>query len=167
MTAPPLTISAAQPAELTAIREMFNEYASWLGSVFAGTGLKLVLAQIAREGRELPGEYQPPQGALLIARGDDRPVGMVALRRLDIDRCEMKRLYVRPEVRGAGLGRRLAERVIAEARRLGYREMVLDTLPAMHEAQRMYVALGFRDIAPYYESPLAGTRYMALTLTAP
>ena len=89
---------------------------------------------------------------------------MVALRRLDDLRCEMKRLYVRPWGRGGGIGRLLAERVILEARTRGYGEMVLDTLPVMSGAQQLYAALGFRDISPYYSSPLPGTRYMARQL---
>ena len=91
-------------------------------------------------------------------------IGMVALRRRDARRCEMKRLFVRPAGRGGGAGRALAMRVIQEARMRGYAEIVLDTLPIMGRAQQMYVALGFRDIEPYYPSPIAGTRYMALTL---
>ena len=155
MTEP--SVSAAQSEDLAAIREMLTEYAAWVA-------VDLAFQQFAHEVQGLPGDYQPPSGCLLIARIADHPAGMVALRRMDADRCEMKRLYVRPEARGAGVGRRLAERVIAEARARGYQEMLLDTLPVMQDAQRMYVALGFRDIAPYYESPIPGTRYMALRL---
>ncbi len=151
------SISAAGPEDLAAIREMLTEYAAWVA-------VDLGFQQFEREVQGLPGDYQPPFGCLLIARIADGPAGMVALRRRDDERCEMKRLYVRPEARGTGLGRQLAERVIAEARARGYREMLLDTLPVMQDAQRMYLTLGFRDIAPYYESPIPGTRYMALLL---
>jgi ribosomal protein S18 acetylase RimI-like enzyme len=151
------SISAAGPEDLAAIREMLTEYAAWVA-------VDLGFQQFEREVQGLPGDYQPPSGCLFIARLADQPAGMVAMRRRDDERCEMKRLYVRPEARGTGLGRRLAERVIAEARARGYREMLLDTLPVMQDAQRMYLALGFRDIAPYYESPIPGTRYMALQL---
>lgn len=154
-TAP--VISDAVPADLAAIREMLHEYAAWLG-------VDLSFQNFALEVQGLPGDYQPPSGALLIARIAGQPAGMVALRQAGSERCEMKRLYVRHEARGTGLGRRLAERIIAEARARAYREMVLDTLPVMQDAQRLYVALGFRDIEPYYPSPVPGTRYMALTL---
>jgi ribosomal protein S18 acetylase RimI-like enzyme len=89
---------------------------------------------------------------------------MVALRRRDARRSEMKRLFVRPSGRGSGVGRALATRVIQEARARGYAEVVLDTLPIMRRAQDMYLDLGFRDIDAYYPSPIVGTRYMALTL---
>ena len=150
-------ISDAETADLGAIRDMLHEYAAWLG-------IDLSFQHFALEVQGLPGDYQPPAGALLIARLDSEPAGMVALRRVTDDRCEMKRLYVRAGARGTGLGRRLGERIIVEARARGYREIVLDTLPVMQDAQRLYVALGFRDIAPYYHSPIQGTRYMALTL---
>lgn len=167
MTRPTPQVSEAQPDDLASIRDMLREYEAWLG-------LDLTFQQFASELEDLPGAYAPPGGALLVARLDCAPAGMVALRpaptllqeepRGDERRCEMKRLYVRPQARGAGVGRLLVERVIGEARARGYREMVLDTLPVMAGAQQLYAALGFRDIAPYYDSPIAGTRYMALTL---
>lgn len=136
---------------------MLQEYAAALGVDLAFQGFR-------REMQELPGDYAPPAGALLVARVGSRCSGMVALRQVDERRSEMKRLYVRPSARGAGLGRQLAERIITEARVRGYGEMVLDTLPIMQAAQRLYEDLGFRDIAPYYPSPVPGTRYMALML---
>jgi putative acetyltransferase len=150
-------IAPAGPGDLEAIRELLHEYESWLG-------VDLGFQDFARELHDLPGSYAPPHGALFIARIDRMPAGMVALRRLDEVRCEMKRLYVRPTARGGGLGRRLAERIIGEARARGYHEMLLDTLPVMQGAQKLYAALGFRDIDPYYPSPISGTRYMALHL---
>jgi len=153
----PTPIEHAGPADLPAIRSMMEEYAAWIG-------LDLSFQGFAGELAGLPGDYAPPGGVLLIARDGDQAAGMIAMRRIDDRRCEMKRLYVRPTARQGGLGRRLAARVIEEARARGYREMLLDTLPVMERAQSMYVSLGFRDIPPYYPSPIAGTRYMALTL---
>jgi ribosomal protein S18 acetylase RimI-like enzyme len=150
-------IERARTDDLPEIRSMLHEYAAWIGQDLSFQGF-------ARELDRLPGDYVPPDGDLLIARRSSAAVGMIALRRLDSSRCEMKRLYVRPGARGGGLGRSLATRIIDEARARGYREIVLDTLPVMGRAQEMYVALGFRDIEPYYASPIAGTRYMALTL---
>jgi putative acetyltransferase len=113
-----------------------------------------------REVAELPGDYAPPGGALILARGR----GCVALRRIDETTCEMKRLYVRPETRGTGLGRRLAEVAVAEARRLGYARMRLDTVPGMEAAQALYEQLGFREIPPYRPNPVPGVRYLELEL---
>jgi ribosomal protein S18 acetylase RimI-like enzyme len=149
-------IATASLDDLAAIRELMLEYADWLK-------IDLSYQGFSREVQRLPGDYAPPDGALLIARLDGSPAGMVALRRHDADRCEMKRLFVRPTTRGSGLGRQLAERIIGEGRARGYRQIVLDTLPVMDGAQRLYVSLGFRDIPPYYPSPVPGTRYMALT----
>ncbi len=139
---------------------MLHEYAAWIG-------LDLSFQHFAQEVQGLPGDYEPPSGALLIARVDDEPAGMVALRRKSDARCEMKRLFVRSEARGLGLGHQLAERIIAEARARGYTEIILDTLPMMKDAQRMYERFGFVDIEPYYDSPVEGTRFMLLDLRSP
>jgi ribosomal protein S18 acetylase RimI-like enzyme len=114
----------------------------------------------------LPGKYAPPSGALFLARAaDGAPVGCVALRSVEPEgSCEMKRLYVAPEGRGLGLGKALMQSVVDEARRIGYREMRLDTLPTMLAAQAMYRAAGFREIAPYYDTPVGGTVFMARDL---
>lgn len=146
-------------ADLPDIRAMMREYQDWLG-------IDLSFQHFAEELASLPGDYGPPEGALFIASVDDRPVGMVALRRLSDDRCEMKRLFVRPMARGSGLGARLIDVVILEARQRGYREMVLDTLPVMTGAQRLYERAGFEEVAPYYDSPVPGTRFMARSLHA-
>ncbi len=133
-----------------------------------GLGISLCFQDFESELAGLPGDYAPPDGGLILARGGGELVGVVALRALDraAGICEMKRLYVAPAGRGQGLGRRLAEAVIAEARRLGYRAMRLDTLPSMREAQALYERLGFRDIANYNGNPVAGTRFLEKDLEA-
>jgi len=135
------------------VRALFREYADSLP--FA-----LDFQDFERELAELPGAYVPPQGALLLVRG----AGCVALRPLGDETCEMKRLYVRPSARGRGVGRLLAEAVVAEARRLGYARLRLDTTPGMEHAQALYEELGFREIEPYRVNPIQGTRYLELQL---
>lgn len=114
----------------------------------------------------MPGKYAPPKGVLLLARdADGVPIGCVALRPMDeAGRCEMKRLYIAPEGRGRGLGRMLVEALMSEARRIGYREICLDTLPHMGEAMALYATLGFAPIAPYYGPAPAGTRFLGRML---
>jgi ribosomal protein S18 acetylase RimI-like enzyme len=134
-----------------------------------GLGISLCFQDFESELAGLPGDYAPPDGALILARGGGGElVGVVALRALDRAGgiCEMKRLYVAPAGRGQGLGRRLAGAVIGEARRLGYRAMRLDTLPSMREAQGLYERLRFRDIANYNGNPVAGTRFLEKDLEA-
>jgi GNAT superfamily N-acetyltransferase len=143
--------------DVPAVRGLLREYAD-------GVGVSLDFQGFGRELTELPGAYAPPRGAFLVARVGDELAACVALRPLDGDACEMKRLFVRPTARGLGLGERLARAVIGEARRLGYRRMRLDTLPTMGTAQSLYERLGFRDIAPYTDNPVAGTRFLELTL---
>jgi GNAT superfamily N-acetyltransferase len=129
-----------------------------------GLGVSLCFQGFDRELAVLPGDYAPPRGRLILALAGDRPAGCVALRPLFHRDAEMKRLYVRAVHRGSGLGRVLADRIIAEARALGYETLKLDTLPQMHAAQRLYEKLGFRDTAPYNDNPVNGVRFMALTL---
>jgi ribosomal protein S18 acetylase RimI-like enzyme len=145
------------PDDVEAVRRLFVEYQESLG-------VDLCFQGFDRELAELPGDYAPPEGSLLVARAEDCVVACVALRRLDPQTCEMKRLYVRPTQRGLGLGRALAEAVIAEARRIGYVRMRLDTLPSMTEAAALYERLGFRDIEPYTENPVPGARFLQLEL---
>jgi len=136
---------------------MLEEYVGWIG-------LDLAFQEIDAELAGLPGDYAPPEGALFVVTGDQRLAGMIGLRPFDIGICEMKRLFVRPDARGRGLAKQLIAVALAEARRLGYSEIRLDTLPMMGDAQSLYVALGFHDIAPYYDTPIAGTRFMAKRL---
>ena len=153
-----LRIERAGPGDLPAVRAMLQEYAAWLA-------IDLSFQDFTREVQELPGEYAPPRGDLYIARNGDDTVGMVAFRARPNGRAEMKRLFVRPSARGGGVGRLLVQHVIDAARAAGHTHMILDTLPVMQDAQRMYEHFGFRDIAPYYDSPIAGTRFLELDLT--
>jgi putative acetyltransferase len=140
------------------VRELFAEYHS-------GLGINLCFQQFDKEVSELPGEYVPPEGSLLIAGENDQVAGCIALRKLEEGTCEMKRLYVRPEFRGTGLGRTLAQTIIDVAREAGYKRMRLDTLPGkMDQAIAMYRKLGFRNIPSYYNNPVEGAVFMELVL---
>jgi putative acetyltransferase len=150
-------VPAASPQMLDHARTLFREYA-------AALGVDLCFQNFDRELAALPGDYAPPTGRLLLAYLNDSPAGCVALRKLDADDCEMKRLYVRPSARGKKIGLSLANAVIAAARQLGYARMRLDTLPSMTEAQSMYAALGFRDIPAYRHNPVPGSRFLELAL---
>lgn len=153
-------IEISDASDTTAVeiaRGLFREYQEALG-------VDLGFQDFETELRTLPGDYAPPRGRLLLALEDGAPAGCVAMRPLKTGTCEMKRLYVRPEYRAVGLGRQLAERVIAEARSAGYRRMYLDTLPTMQGAQRLYESLGFQEVPPYRYNPIAGTRFLGLEL---
>ncbi len=140
--------------DIATVRTLMREYQALLG-------IDLCFQGFEAEVSGLPGPYVPPGGRLLLATYAGAPVGCVALRASGPAQAEMKRLYVRPTARGLGVGRALVSRVLDEARRVGYSEVVLDTLPTMVEAQRLYEEFGFQDIPPYRPNPVQGTRYFA------
>jgi len=149
---------AESQTQLAQARELFLEYAQSLG-------FSLCFQNFDQELASLPGGYAPPDGRLLLAECDGNVVGCVALHKLEPGICEMKRLYLRPIVRGKGFGRVLADRIIAEARQIGYGRMRLDTVePVMKDAVAMYRRLGFKEIAPYCPNPMSGVIYMELLL---
>jgi ribosomal protein S18 acetylase RimI-like enzyme len=151
---------AASAADIETVRALFLDYA-------AGLGFSLCFQDFDAELAGLPGDYAPPAGGLWLADIDGAAAGCVGLRPLEPDICEIKRLYLRPSARGLGLGRRMAETVIAAARRQGYAAMRLDTVDSMVEAQALYRALGFRERPPYgcHRHPML--RYFELALAGP
>jgi GNAT superfamily N-acetyltransferase len=144
--------------ELEDVRRLFLEYAHWVG-------VDLSFQGFAEELAELPGAYAAPDGTRLLCTLDAAPAGCVGVQRWRHELCEMKRLYVRPDFQGRGCGLFLARRAIEWATARGYTHMLLDTLPSMAAAQRLYVRLGFRDAAPYRFNPVRGARFMALGLS--
>ena len=151
-------MQAESDAEIAQTRDLFLEYAKSLG-------FSLCFQNFDQELAGLPGDYAPPDGRLLLAEYEGQLAGCVALHKLEPEICEMKRLYLRTRFRGKGLGRALAETIIAEARGIGYRRMRLDTVePVMKDAVAMYRQLGFKEIPPYRVNPIAGALYMELQL---
>jgi ribosomal protein S18 acetylase RimI-like enzyme len=148
---------ATTEEDLTHARELFIEYAESLG-------VDLSFQSFDEELANLPGDYEPPRGRLLIATHESGIAGCVALREIEENVCEMKRLYVKPKFHGMNFGRELASAIIAEARQIGYARMRLDTLPTMKSARALYESLGFREIAPYRYNPIAGTAFLELAL---
>lgn len=158
-------------ADLEATKALFTAYVEWLD-------FDLSFQDFTTEMASMPGKYAPPRGELLLARDTQtqKPLGCIALRPLpgagapadnDVNRppiCEMKRLYVSPLGRGRGLGKVLIQAIIETAKRLGYKEIRLDTLPKMEAARRLYPLFGFREIEPYYDTPLEGTIFLGLQL---
>lgn len=160
----PTIREATTQDDIASARSLFVEYAQWLGVDLCFQGFDAELAS-------LPGAYARPRGRLLLAGPPNGAFGCIALRPLDsvvdgapADVGEVKRLYVQPAARHGGWGRRLAERIVADARAIGYAELRLDTLEWMTEARALYGALGFRVCAPYYDNPLPGVVYMSLAL---
>ena len=152
-------IEVSTPDQLAQATALFREYQEWLG-------LKLCFQNFDEEVATLPGKYAAPTGRLLLAYTDFRAAGCVALRKLEDGICEMKRLFVRDEFRGRNIGVKLLERIIGEARALGYAKMRLDTFPPrMGKAVSLYEAYGFYEIPAYYHNPFGETLYMEKDLT--
>lgn len=149
---------ASSPQDIEDARTLFGEYAGLVAEA-------LCFQNFDEELAALPGDYAPPGGVLLIARDADTMAGCVALRRVDAGTGEMKRMFVREQYRGSGLGRRLALEVIEQAKKRNYRRMVLDTLPKLATAITLYRALGFRETDPYLASPTPGAVCFELTLS--
>ncbi len=149
---------AVSASEISLVRELFLEYAQSLG-------FSLCFQNFDKELAELPGDYAAPEGRLFLVNFQEKIAGCVALHKINADTCEMKRLYIRGDFRGKGLGRAVVEHLIAEARQIGYRRMRLDTVePVMRDAVALYHRLGFKEIEPYRLNPMAGTLYMELSL---
>ena len=150
-------VPADTPELIPTVRELFREYQQQLGVDLCFQGFEAELAA-------LPGKYARPQGQLLLAWTDDQIAGCVALRPIDEERCEMKRLYVRAASRKLGLGRLLVETICDEARRAGYKRIYLDTLPTMAAARGLYTDMGFELTEAYVHNPIAGTDFLMLQL---
>lgn len=152
-------IQAETAEQIEQTRILFREYESWFG-------LNLCFQNFDEEVATLPGKYAKPEGRLLLAFADGKLAGCIALRQLEDEICEMKRLYVRDEFRGCGIGNALIKKLIEEARLIGYKKMLLDTYPPkMAKAVNLYEAHGFREIAPYYHNPYGETLFMELRLS--
>lgn len=145
------------PEEVAACKALFEEYADWLD-------IDLCFQNFDQEMASFPAKYAAPDGRLLLALLDGRPVGAVGLTKLADGVCEMKRLYVREAARGHAAGGRLARAIAGAGREMGYRVMRLDTLDRLESAIRIYRAMGFREIGPYYDNPELGVLYMELDL---
>jgi len=151
---------AGTEENLELVGVVFKEYAESLG-------FELCFQNFEEELANLPGDYAPPDGCLLLATYRDKVAGCVGLRKLSDGICEMKRLYVRPDLQGLKIGRALAEAVIEQARSIGYARMRLDTVPSMEVARQLYISLGFNDIEPYRHNPIEGAVFMELKLISP
>ena len=154
-------VTPRTPGEIDAVRGIFREYALALGVDLCFQGFDAELAA-------LPGAYIEPRGALLTTFSDGLLAGCCGLRPLDTvdypNACEMKRLYVRPQFRGLGIGRLLAEAVMDCARQAGYACILLDTLSDMETARALYQELGFKEIPPYYHNPISGFHFLKARL---
>jgi carbonic anhydrase len=150
-------LSADDHAEIEHVRQFFRNYAAWLG-------VDLGYQNFGEEMASLPGAYAAPTGRLFFAELDGKPAGCVGIRQATGGVCEMKRLYVEPEMRGTGVGRELALAAIKAAKALGYRKVMLDTLPAMRIAVKLYRELGFKEAPAYYPTPVEGAMFLALDL---
>ncbi|WP_371323814.1 carbonate dehydratase [Dechloromonas sp. ZY10] len=153
------TLTANDTAALEQVRQYFRNYAAWLG-------VELCFQNFDQEMASLPGAYSAPAGRLFFAEVDGRPAGCVGVRPLPESDglCEMKRLYVSPEARGQGIGAALAMAAIKAAKEIGYKKLMLDTLPNMRMAVKLYRELGFTEAPAYYQTPAEGTMFLALDL---
>jgi GNAT superfamily N-acetyltransferase len=148
---------AATDDDYRLVSELFREY-------LASLPFEIDFQDVDTDVEHPTSYYGPPDGRAFLGLVDGECVGVVGVRRFDETSCELKRMYVRPGTRRAGLGRRLAEAAVAAARELGYRRMLLDTVEDMHAANALYESLGFRDVPAYRHNPLPGDRYLALDL---
>jgi GNAT superfamily N-acetyltransferase len=150
-------IALATETDVCVIQTLWREYWSSLG-------LAPDFQSFTEELRTLPGRYAPPEGRLLLARVAGKPAGTAAFRPIDRRSCEAKRLYVRPQYRGKGLGRALLSELIKQARSADYKEMYGDTLPSMTSALQMYRQIGFAETGPYSQNPTPGALFLRLSL---
>ena len=150
-------IQATGENQIGSVKELFLEYAESLD-------FELCFQDFDKELEGLPGDYSPPEGRLYIALYENIPAGCIALKKFKHSVCEMKRLYVRPKFRGNNIGKKLVELLIIEARKIGYKKMVLDTVPSMQTAQKLYKSFGFYEIKPYRINPVKGAVFMELVL---
>ncbi|TVO57864.1 carbonate dehydratase [Denitromonas halophila] len=151
-------LDTSHTAELEQVRQFFRNYAAWLG-------VDLCFQNFDAEMASLPGAYSAPDGRLFLAEVDGKPAGCVGIRKFSDGVCEMKRLYVEPSMRGQGVGRDLALAAIRTAKELGYKRIMLDTLPAMRIAVKLYRELGFTEAPAYYPTPIEGTIFLSLDLS--
>ena len=147
-----------------AVGELFTEYTNMLVELDPAFAQYLVIQNYDEEIKHLEGKYGQPWGRLYLVYCDGTLAGCIGLRKLDAERCEMKRLYVRPRFRGKRIGEQLVEKIIADAKEIGYQHMLLDTLPPLKSAIHMYRKLGFYDIPCYNDSPIDTTIFMPLDL---
>lgn len=153
-----MSFTIAPADDMALVAALFREYATGLNADLCFQGFEQELAS-------LPAPYARPDGAILLARGaDGTPLGVIALKKLEDGVAEIKRLYVRPQARGLGLGKALAAAIIAEGRRIGYAELKLDTLPRLVEAVALYRGFGFEPIPPYGSYPYPGLLCFGLKL---
>jgi ribosomal protein S18 acetylase RimI-like enzyme len=152
-----IIIQAGTVEQIINTRELFIEYAKSLN-------FELCFQDFDKEIAELPGAYSPPEGRLFLAEFEGEIAGCIALRKLEKEICEMKRLYVKPRFRGHNIGKNLVEKLISEAKKIGYKKMRLDTVPAMQTAQKLYKSIGFKEIEPYRLNHVPGAVYMELEL---
>lgn len=150
-------IHPSHPKEISEVKKLIQEYGQSLK-------INLSLQDFKKELNELPGKYSAPRGTLIMVKVNGKSAGCVALKEMNQDSCEMKRLYVRNEFRGQGIGKLMVTQLIKEAKELKYTYMNLDTLPGMLRAQEIYKSYGFYDVNPYVYNPVDGVRYMELKL---